>query len=160
MGDFGLSGFSEDGQHNLISQEGLRMPHYAPEVWAGKGYGIEADIFSLGTMMYKLTTNYYPFDNRELRRNIVENQHPESYKNLLLGIFSPIENKQYSDALKQLIYSMFTVDPSKRPTAKDLINTPYMSDYIKQRAKMDPKEPKLFRSYGEQKVKEEKDAKK
>jgi serine/threonine protein kinase len=130
------------------------MPQYAPEVWTGKGYGPESDIFSLGTMLYKLTTNNYPFDNQDLKRNSYPStdkadQHPLSFKNLFLGIYSPIENSKYSDALKQLIYTMFTVDPSKRPTAKDLMNTPFMSDYIKQRTKMDPKEPKLFKSYGE-----------
>ena len=136
------------------------MPQYAPEVWEGKGYGPESDIFSLGTMLYKLMTNNYAFDNLEIRRNIVEKQHPTNYKNLFQGIYTPIENPKYSDALKQLIYSMFTVDTSKRPTAKDLINTPFMSEYIKQRAKMDPKEPKLFKSYGLLMAKEEKDSKK
>lgn len=116
----------------------LGQQEASPEMLSGKGYGPETDIWSLGTMLYKLTSNKYPFDNLEIRRGNDPNEHPINFKNLFLGIYSPIENPKYSEGLKQLIYSIFVVDPRKRPTAKDLINTPYMRDYIEQRANMDP----------------------
>lgn len=80
-----------------------------------------------------------------------------NYEHILLGKYEPIESPDYSDEVKQFIYSMLVVDPDQRPSFKDLFESPMMKNYAEQRANMDPNQPKLFRALGHEiKAEEEK----
>lgn len=58
--DFGVSkklGESESRTYTVVG-----TPHYmAPEVFQGKGYGVEVDLWSLGIMLFEFVCGYLPF---------------------------------------------------------------------------------------------------
>ena len=59
VGDFGLTTDFLD-KSKTFSQAGTY--HYmAPEIFNGKGYAFEADIWALGVLLYNLCTFEYPF---------------------------------------------------------------------------------------------------
>ncbi|CAN0240372.1 unnamed protein product, partial [Ectocarpus sp. 13 AM-2016] len=70
IADFGLSKM-------VMPDEIMKMPcgtltYVAPEVLTLNGYGKEADIWSVGTIMYLLLRGRLPFDG-ETREEIIEN---------------------------------------------------------------------------------------
>ena len=64
--DFGIAKHMEAaGEESLRSSTGLHLmtPSYAsPEQWLGKRPGLQADIYSLGIVLYELLTGCLPFD--------------------------------------------------------------------------------------------------
>ncbi|MBQ3291531.1 MAG: protein kinase [Mogibacterium sp.] len=55
LGDFGVARIIEETEMNL-SHKGT-LVYMAPEVYRGEGYGMPADIYSLGLVMYKYLNN-------------------------------------------------------------------------------------------------------
>jgi calcium/calmodulin-dependent protein kinase I len=81
--------------------------YVAPEILEGKAYDTQADMWSLGVIVYILLGGYPPFieqNQRELFRKIRKGQYEfhEEYWG------------QVSDDAKGLIRSLLTVDPDKR----------------------------------------------
>ena len=115
LGDFNVS---------LVLTEGLNFnqngtPYYAaPEVWRGLSNDTKCDIWSLGWWIYELFWLKTPF--------LGENQ-IHLYINVLRGKYSyPDYAKTYSAELYHIISLMLTVDSSKRPSAKELLELPYV----------------------------------
>ncbi|CAE7392366.1 for [Symbiodinium natans] len=58
--DFGVSKKLGDRESRTYTVVGT--PHYmAPEVFQGKGYGVEVDLWSLGIMLFEFVCGYLPF---------------------------------------------------------------------------------------------------
>jgi polo-like kinase 1 len=113
IGDFGLATKILEGKIKGIAGT---ISYCAPEVLKNEDYSFEADIWSLGIIMYNLLTHEYPFyaeTEKEIANKIKENR-PD-----LSGKIS----KAASDLIKQILEK----DPSKRPTLNQIIYHDFFS---------------------------------
>jgi NIMA (never in mitosis gene a)-related kinase len=110
LGDFGLA-------RNLTSDFANTMvgtPFYmSPELVSGRGYDEKSDIWALGCVLYEMATLRPPFNSilrseEELKRNITRSS-PKRIPNI------------YSDALWSCICSLIEKDPTKRPSAQEIL---------------------------------------
>lgn len=113
--DFGISTRVRSTIRNGQSQEqsGGTMAYMGPECFSAKPKPIMAgDIWSMGAMMYELITGTPPFGNHGgvLQKN---------------GAEIPIIEEDYSQELKDLIYSMLTPETWKRPSARSIEEIAY-----------------------------------
>lgn len=113
IGDFGLAFRKSDVRYTPAPGDNKYM---APELLDGK-FDFCADVFSLGMTLYEIT---HP--------GIVLPMNGERWKALRsddidFGIWN------YSDDLKGIISLMLSSDPSKRPTARQLMMSPLIAPY-------------------------------
>lgn len=104
---------------SLVTQCGT--PGYvAPEILEGVPYDMQADMWSLGVIVYILLGGYPPFiekNQRELFRKIRKGQYE----------FHAEYWGQVSKPAKDLIRSLLTVDPSKRYSSKDALRDAWIN---------------------------------
>lgn len=106
--------------------EGARLtdrcgtPGYvAPEVITQEPYGVTADVWSLGVIIYILLCGYPPFHDtniKQLFRLICKGKYE----------FYPEDWSSISDQAKDLISKMLVVDVSKRITARQALKHPWL----------------------------------
>ncbi len=88
-------------------------PYYAsPQVWKDKPYDSKSDIWSLGCVIYEMTTLKPPFRAEDM---------DGLYKKIIKGAYTKVGDN-YFKALANAIKSMLQVIPSKRPDAVQLLN--------------------------------------
>ncbi|RIA90649.1 kinase-like domain-containing protein [Glomus cerebriforme] len=108
IGDLGLSQPVNDTSNNEIY--GV-IPYIAPEIFKGFAFSKESDVYSMGMIMWELTTGCKPFANVEhdihLILKILDGERPkitedtpECYANLMISCWDP--------------------DPKKRPSIKEI----------------------------------------
>ena len=108
--DFGLA---EKIKENEIMYNVVGSPTYmAPEITLGTGYGKPVDMYSIGVIMYILLCGYPPFEPEE---GIIDLEFP-----------SP-EWDSINDSVKKIISLLLDKDPSKRPTADQCLQHPWIS---------------------------------
>ncbi|CDF41350.1 Serine/threonine protein kinase [Chondrus crispus] len=108
LGDFGLASLLKP---DSFLETACGSPQYcAPEVLLGDSYsGVKADIWSLGVVLYAMTTGGLPFDDDNLQRLATK---------ISSGAFyMPAE---VPAGLAQLLTAMLTVDPAQRATLDDV----------------------------------------
>ena len=97
-------------------------PYYlAPEVINGE-YDEKCDIWSCGVILYVLLCGYPPF-NGENNEEIIENVQKGEFD------FPDEEWSEISDAAKDLIKNMLTYDFKKRPSAKEILQHSWFSQF-------------------------------
>ncbi len=104
--------------HCLLTQCGT--PGYvAPEILNGIPYGIQADMWSLGVIMYILLAGYPPFNAKNQRElfKLIRKGHYEFHEKFWSDI---------SDDAKDFISKLLTVNPKKRYTASDALGHTWM----------------------------------
>uniref|UniRef100_A0A4W3HL91 Maternal embryonic leucine zipper kinase n=1 Tax=Callorhinchus milii TaxID=7868 RepID=A0A4W3HL91_CALMI len=114
--DFGLCAKPKGGlDYQLMTCCG--SPAYAaPELIQGKAYiGSEADIWSMGVLLYALLCGFLPFDDD----NIVT-----LYRKIIKGKYSI--PKWLSPGSELILKQMLQVDPSRRVSVKQLLNHPWL----------------------------------
>ena len=90
----------------------------------GKTYnGIDADIFSLGVLLYQLVTSGRGF--LDLNRNSYINIKNEKYEEYWGKNF---RSDELSDEFKQLFIRMVAYEPSKRPRIKDILKDSWLDE--------------------------------
>lgn len=102
LGDMNVSKLAKKGL--LYTQTGT--PYYAsPEVWKDQPYDHKSDIWSLGCVVYEMSTLKPPF-RAEDKEGL--------YKKVLVGEYKKIP-EFYSADLAELIALMLQVTAAKRP---------------------------------------------
>lgn len=101
--------------------------HTAPEILQEMPYKISSDIWSLGILLYLLCTFKYPFCGRD---------DGELFRKIMKGSYKPIPDT-YSEPLQELISSLLTIDPEKRPTVDQILSTPLLSHKVSEYVKSD-----------------------
>ena len=128
--DFGLA--RKKGSHNMHSIVGTPC-YVAPEVLDGT-YDKKCDMWALGILTYVMLYGKYPFDdeNKSVLFDKIKNQEPK-YNTSLIS----------SEALN-VIQSLLTKDPTKRPDANNLLDHPWFAKTIKDEFKDNIKDLKLI----------------
>ncbi|CAG2224618.1 MELK [Mytilus edulis] len=115
--DFGLCAKPQGGMENHLYTCCGSPAYAAPELISGKEYiGSQADLWSMGILLYALLCGYLPFDDEKI---------PQLYKKIQSGKY---ENPPWlSEESKLLILGMLQVDPQSRLTIKQLITHPWLT---------------------------------
>ena len=91
----------------------IGTPYFtSPEIWEQNPYDYKCDIWSIGCILYEMTTLHVPFLGLNMQ---------ELYKNILSAKYKSIP-KIYSKNLNEIIDLMLIKDPLKRPSTDDLLN--------------------------------------
>lgn len=111
--DFNLATISSNvDEPNIVCSHGT-SGYRPPEVLAEQPSGPAVDIWAIGVILYEMITcDYHMKDVRETEAQF--------HQRLPQGIE---ENNDLSDDLKDILIAMLQNDPTKRPTAKDLLES-------------------------------------
>ena len=91
----------------------IGTPYFtAPEIWEQKAYDYKCDIWSLGCILYEMTSLHVPFLGLDMQ---------ELYQNIMSLKYSPIP-KCYSKELGEIIKIILNKNPIDRPSTKELLN--------------------------------------
>lgn len=89
----------------LFTQTGT--PYYAsPEVWKDQPYDSKSDIWSLGCVLYEMTTLNPPFTASNMDK---------LFQMVISGVYQPIP-ANYSKSLERVLKHLLQVNPLKRPS--------------------------------------------
>ncbi|PKC04546.1 kinase-like protein, partial [Rhizophagus irregularis] len=112
VGDLGLSRPANDiSSDNEIY--GV-IPYIAPEIFKESAFSKETDIYSLGMIMWELTTGCCkPFANVEHDHNLIFN---------IVDGARPKITEDTPECYADLIKSCWNLDPKKRPSIDDVYN--------------------------------------
>ena len=130
LGDMNVSKIAENGL--LYTQTGT--PYYAsPEVWSEQPYDSKSDIWSLGCVIYELTSLEVPFKAEDM----------EGLSNTVLaGKFDPIPNI-FSKELNQIIGHMLQLKPKQRPSCEKMLKYPIVLKKIEELSLFDKESTEL-----------------
>ncbi|PKY31682.1 kinase-like protein [Rhizophagus irregularis] len=112
IGDLGLS-HSVNNKSSNNEIYGV-IPYIAPEIFKGSAFSKEADVYSLGMIMWELTTGCKPFAN-------VKHDHSLIY--VILDGERPEITEDTPECYANLMKSCWDHDPKKRPSIKVIRNT-------------------------------------
>uniref|UniRef100_A0A6G1R7C2 Maternal embryonic leucine zipper kinase n=1 Tax=Hypotaenidia okinawae TaxID=2861861 RepID=A0A6G1R7C2_9GRUI len=116
--DFGLCAKPKGGLDYHLNTCCGSPAYAAPELIQGKAYiGSEADIWSMGVLLYALLCGFLPFDDD----NVVA-----IYRKIMRGKFCI--PKWLSPSSTLLLSQMMEVDPKKRITVKHLLTHPWLME--------------------------------
>ncbi|KAL3839968.1 hypothetical protein ACJIZ3_024559 [Penstemon smallii] len=113
LADFGLAKATK--LNDVKSCKGTAF-WMAPEVVRSRGYGLPADIWSLGCTVLEMLTRRFPYSNMECM--------PALFR-IGRGERPPIPDSLSRDA-RDFILTCLQVDPSLRPTAAQLLDHPFV----------------------------------
>jgi len=116
LGDFGISAVVDSPDEQLSSAIGT--PSYAsPERMRKRPYGASADIWSLGVVFYEICALRKPFEGDTLQ---------ELAERIVAGQYDPLDERHYSHELRSVVSRMLAYEPSHRPTAGCICDTPLL----------------------------------
>ncbi|KAL8202887.1 UNVERIFIED_CONTAM: hypothetical protein K2H54_029184 [Gekko kuhli] len=115
--DFGLCAKPKGGLDYHLNTCCGSPAYAAPELIQGKAYiGSEADIWSMGVLLYALLCGFLPFDDDNVMA---------LYKKIVRGKYEV--PKWLSPGSVLLLHQMLQVDPKRRITVKHLLNHPWLT---------------------------------
>merc|ERR1719510_455087 len=116
--DFGLCANPKGGITSILETCCGSPAYAAPELVSGRNYiGSEADIWSMGVLLYALLCGFLPFDDENISN---------LYRKIQQGIYEkPV---WLTVGSLQLLDRMLQVDAKKRITIKDLLVHPWLMD--------------------------------
>lgn len=117
IGDFGLAALLDSKTDRKKTICGT--PNYiAPEVLFGKdkGHSYEVDIWSIGIILYVMLFGKPPFQSKNVEA---------IYDRIKRIDYTFPENRTVSDEAKNLIMSLLTFDPEKRPSLDRIMEHPF-----------------------------------
>lgn len=119
IGDFGISRVLKSTYD--CAQTAIGTPYYlSPEICQEKPYNQKSDIWSLGCILYEITTLRHAFDSSNMKGLVLK---------ILRGNYPPIPDI-YSDNLRNLLSEMLQRDPQQRPSIKRILEKEFLSNRI------------------------------
>eukprot|EP00892_Ulva_mutabilis_P005077 jgi/Ulvmu1/2941/UM149_0020.1 len=120
LGDLGIAKLLETTLEQCKSVVGT--PYYmAPEVCSSSPYTSQADMWSLGCVLYELCTLEHAFSADSLYALIFR---------IVNGSFDQIDHTQYSSSLSSLVTALLDKDPARRPTCRSLLKSEFIQMHI------------------------------
>ena len=117
IGDLNVSKFAKSN----MARTQTGTPFYlAPEIWKDLPYDYKCDIWSVGCIIYELCTSRPPFRGTSLK---------ELGRNVLNGYYLPISG--FSNDIKDIVAKMLIVDPKRRASTDELLNSEIIQRRIK-----------------------------
>ncbi|KAM5300371.1 maternal embryonic leucine zipper kinase isoform 3-T3 [Ctenodactylus gundi] len=114
--DFGLCAKPKGNKDYHLQTCCGSLAYAAPELIQGKSYlGSEADVWSMGILLYVLMCGFLPFDDENVMA---------LYKKIMRGKYDV--PKWLSPSSILLLQQMLQVDPKKRISMKNLLNHPWI----------------------------------
>ncbi|EDO15190.1 hypothetical protein Kpol_1069p13 [Vanderwaltozyma polyspora DSM 70294] len=121
IADFGIAKQLKSGD-DLIFKAAGSLGYVAPEVLTVNGHGKPCDIWSLGVITYTLLCGYSPFIAESVEGFLDE---------CTSGKYPVKFHRPYwdtiSDEAKEFILRALILEPSKRPTASELLEDPWIA---------------------------------
>ena len=120
IADFGLARLFSDEKHMEMMTTMCGTPGYvAPEILKGLKYDSSVDIWSAGVILYILLCGYPPF---------YEQNNAALFRQIKSGSFDypAAQWESISQSAKDLIDGMIIVDPAKRWSTKQILESPWM----------------------------------
>lgn len=119
IGDFGLAARVAEGEKRKTI---CGTPNYiAPEVLDSKtGHSFEADIWSVGILLYALLVGKPPFKAESSK---------ETYAKIKEGVYTFPKDIPLSREAKDLITKLLTQDPRQRPTLDQILEHEFINGY-------------------------------
>ncbi|CAF2420842.1 unnamed protein product [Rotaria sp. Silwood2] len=122
VGDLGIAKILDNNGADLATTV-IGTPYYmSPEIFSNQPYGQKSDIWALGCCVYEMATLEHAFkagDISSLVLKVVRGQTP-----------SLPSADVYSKPLIELINAMLDKDADNRPTAKQILQHPYIKQHI------------------------------
>nr|XP_026486067.1 serine/threonine-protein kinase Nek8-like [Vanessa tameamea] len=119
IGDFGISKMLASAKKTSTV---IGTPYYlAPELCEGKPYDTKSDIWALGCLLYEMCTHRRAFESETLVGLV---------KAITCGSVHPVDLTVYDRGIQDLIDSMLSILPDKRPTIKDLMGKKIILEMI------------------------------
>lgn len=114
--DFGLCAYPTGGMNCLLDTCCGSPAYAAPELISGKEYlGSEADVWSMGILLYALLCGFLPFDDESVGN---------LYKKIQAGVYE--KPSWLAPHCLELIDSMLKVNPRERITVKEMMEHPWL----------------------------------
>lgn len=117
LGDFGIAKVLEASK--LYAKTMVGTPYYlSPEIIEGKPYNYSSDIWSLGVVLYEMTTLKHPFQADSLM----------ILASMIMEEQCPPPDPQYSPDLHSLLNRSLSKQPRRRPNIKDILCLPFLQE--------------------------------
>jgi serine/threonine protein kinase len=122
LGDFGLSRMM--AKESMYAHSNVGTPYYmSPEQVNEAKYNEKSDIWSVGCLLYEMTSLEPPF---------LANNHLSLAMKIKAGKFTRIP-KNYSEELQRVISWMLSVEQLDRPYVEDILNVPQVSMRLREK---------------------------
>ncbi len=116
--DFGLCARPSGGMTQVLETCCGSPAYAAPELVTGQNYlGSEADIWSMGVLLYALLCGFLPFDDENISA---------LYKKIQSGVYE--RPAWLSRGSVELLDRMLQTDPKRRITVEELLRHPWLMD--------------------------------
>ena len=117
LGDLNLSIIAKKG----MAKTKTGTPYYcSPEIWKDLSYDYKSDIWSVGCIIYELCMLKPPFRGTSLK---------DLGLKVIKGKYFPVI-KYYNDDIRKIISKMLVVDPNKRASVDELLNSDILINKI------------------------------
>lgn len=117
LGDFGFSRQYEDSLSNPVGSTFCGTPYYlSPELWRRAPYSKKSEMWALGVVLYEVIALKRPFGGKNM---------DELIDNILNARYEPLP-QQFSADLQQLVSQLLSLNPSQRPSLRQMFRQPFI----------------------------------
>uniref|UniRef100_UPI00398E9B1C serine/threonine-protein kinase Nek5-like isoform X2 n=1 Tax=Pristiophorus japonicus TaxID=55135 RepID=UPI00398E9B1C len=120
LGDFGIARVLNNTME--LAHTCIGTPFYlSPEICENQPYNNKSDIWSLGCVLYELSTLNHPFEANNLHELVVK---------ICRGRYVPI-NPRYTYDMRILLAQLFKVNPRDRPSINSILKKQFLEKRIR-----------------------------